>query len=128
MRTVCNLERPSELSWRARHGRKKKLLSNSHIWVGKTKGLFAFCVWKDASMGVTWSAPWLGDSSPDRGRESPCKGRGERSHRSRCSGGLGAGSSRSLGSGGRRGREFRERRLRRMRLLWAENQEPNRRD
>ena len=24
---VCNLERPSELSWRARHGRKKTLLS-----------------------------------------------------------------------------------------------------
>ena len=24
MRIVCNLERPSELSWRARHGRKKK--------------------------------------------------------------------------------------------------------
>ena len=23
MRIVCNLERPSELSWRARHGRKK---------------------------------------------------------------------------------------------------------
>ena len=24
VRIVCNLERPSELSWRARHGRKKK--------------------------------------------------------------------------------------------------------
>ena len=27
MRIVCKLERPSELSWRARHGRKKKLRS-----------------------------------------------------------------------------------------------------
>ena len=26
VRIVCNLERPSELSWRARHGRKKKQL------------------------------------------------------------------------------------------------------
>ena len=58
------------------------------------------------------------DSSPDRGARASLKGgRGgrERSHRSRCPGGLGAGSSRSLGSGGTRGREFRERRLRRSR-------------
>ena len=27
VRIVCNLERPSELSWRARHGRKKKAVS-----------------------------------------------------------------------------------------------------
>ena len=29
MRIVCNLERPSELSWRVRHGREKKQLANS---------------------------------------------------------------------------------------------------
>ena len=37
MRIVCNLERPSELSWRARHGRKKKLWprrgSDGHFWL-----------------------------------------------------------------------------------------------
>ena len=29
VRIVCNLERPSELSWRARHGRKKKVSNTS---------------------------------------------------------------------------------------------------
>ena len=28
VRIVCNLERPSELSWRAQHGRKKKANAN----------------------------------------------------------------------------------------------------
>ena len=29
VRIVCNLERPSELSWRARHGRKKNVIVGS---------------------------------------------------------------------------------------------------
>ena len=34
VRIVCNLERPSELSWRARHGRKKKIkCSKLGIWL-----------------------------------------------------------------------------------------------
>ena len=39
VRIVCNLERPSELSWRARHGRKKnlgrkesKVQANNQCW------------------------------------------------------------------------------------------------
>ena len=40
MRIVCNLERPSELSWRARHGRKKKTFRL--LVVGKFS--FVFCI------------------------------------------------------------------------------------
>ena len=32
VRIVCNLERPSELSWRARHGRKKKLRADRAVY------------------------------------------------------------------------------------------------
>ena len=45
MRIVCNLERPSELSWRARHGRKKKWLAiaagsastSPHLFITKAR-------------------------------------------------------------------------------------------
>ena len=45
VRIVCNLERPSELSWRARHGRKKKsatdALPNDVLYVSPTIFTFA---------------------------------------------------------------------------------------
>ena len=44
VRIVCNLERPSELSWRARHGRKKKMIcSCNHSTMAPTSLTACIC-------------------------------------------------------------------------------------
>ena len=55
VRIVCNLERPSELSWRARHGRKKKATGITWLYLAMASWNIDLCGWsEDDYSGHYW--------------------------------------------------------------------------